>query len=210
MRIAVFGSTGKTGQEVVKQALERGYEVIAYARNPDKMGKHHPKLTISKGELNDMEAISQAISGTNAVISLLGPGGNLKDNSLSEGVKNIILIMEKHGISRLIQIATPSSSDPHDKRDYLFGFLVGLVKRTMPNVYAEIGRIGDAVRNSKLNWTLIRVPFLNEKPLTKKLRIGYMGENKVKLPLSRADLAWFMLEQLQNNEYVKKAPFISN
>lgn len=210
MKIVVFGSTGKAGQEVVKQALERGYQVVAYARNPDKIGIQHHMLTVTKGELNDIAAIEQAIAGADAVISLLGPGSTLKGNALSEGVKNIVSAMEKHGVSRIIQIATTIVHDPNDKRDFKLDFMIRLIKIIQPNVYAEIVQISDAIRNPKLNWTLVRVPFLNENPLTKTLQVRYKGEMKGKTSLSRADLAWFMLEQVESIEYMNKAPFISN
>lgn len=210
MKIVVFGSTGKAGQEVVKQALERGYEVVAYARNPDKIGIQHDMLTVTKGELNDIAAIEQAIAGADAVISLLGPGSTLKGNALSEGVKNIVSAMEKHGVSRILQIATTIVPDPNDKRDFKLDFMIRLIKIVQPNVYTEIVQISDAIRNPKLDWTLVRVPFLNENPLTKTLHARYKGEMKGKTSLSRADLAWFMLEQVESKEYMNKAPFISN
>lgn len=210
MKIVVFGGTGKTGHEVLEQALERGYEVVAYARNPEKIGIHHEILTVSKGELHEIAAIKRAISGADGVISLLGATGDLKDNALSEGVKNIISAMEEQGVGRLIQVGTASARDPHDKRDLVLSPTIGLLKRIMPNVYAEIVRISDAMRDSRLNWTLVRVPYLNDKPMTKTLRVGYVGDKKVGTSLSRADLAWFMVEQLKSTEYIKKAPFISN
>lgn len=210
MKIVVFGSTGKAGQEVVNQALERGYEVVAYARNPDKIDIQHNMLTVSKGELHDIAAIEQAIAGADAVISLLGPGGKLKDNAISEGVKNIASAMEKHGVSRILQIATTLVPDPNDKRDFKLDFMLRLVKIFQPSVYTEMIKINDAIRKPTFDWTLVRVPFLNENPLTKIVHARYKGEMKGQTSLSRADLAWFMLEQVESKEYMNKAPFISN
>ncbi|MDR3305437.1 MAG: NAD(P)H-binding protein [Clostridiales Family XIII bacterium] len=210
MKIAVFGSTGKAGQEVVTQALDRGFRVAAYAREPSKLSLTSPRLTVIGGELNDKIAIDRAAYRANAAISLLGPGGNPKDDALSEGVKNIVAALGVNRVSRFIQISTPSSPDPLDQKDLKIGAMVRMAKNTIPNAYKEIVRIGEIVRSSDLDWTLVRVPLLNEKPLTKKLRIGYPGEKIVKTAVSRADLAWFMLEQLTSNEYLKKAPMISN
>lgn len=66
------------------------------------------------------------------------------------------------------------------------------------------------MRASRLDWTLVRVPLLNEKPPTKSVRVGYLGQKIVGTAISRADLAWFMLEQATKDEYVRKAPVISN
>jgi hypothetical protein len=80
----------------------------------------------------------------------------------------------------------------------------------MRGAYREIVAIGDSVRASKLDWTLVRVPIINEKPITKQVQMGYLGQKRVKTALSRADLAWFMLEQVSKTEFVRKAPAISN
>lgn len=210
MKITVFGSTGKAGQEVVKQALERGWVVVAYARNPGKFEISSPAFTVIKGELNDLTALEKAIKGSDCVISLLGPSSNVQDTALSSGVKNIIATMEKCGVKRLIQISTPSSSDTNDGINFRFKMMVELVKRTMNGSYEEIVRIGEIVRASHLDWTLVRVPLLNEKPMTKQLQIGYIGQKKLKTALSRTDLAWFMLEQTSSKEFIQMAPVISN
>jgi hypothetical protein len=82
--------------------------------------------------------------------------------------------------------------------------------RTQSGAYAEIVRIAEAVRASRLDWTLVRVPLLNEKPQTKSVRVGYLGQGTVKTAISRSDLAWFMLEQVKRDDHVRKAPAISN
>ena len=194
----------------MRQALHRGYSAVAYARNPGKIEIKHDALAIVQGELADTVLLDRAITGADCVISLLGPGGNTRDTALSDGVKNIIASMEKVGVKRLIQIATVSATDPQDGKDFRFKLMVALVKRVVPGGYAEIVRIGKAVRASRLDWTLVRVPLLNEKQRTKSVRVGYLGQKVVKSAISRADLAWFMLEQVQNDEYVRKAPVISN
>jgi putative NADH-flavin reductase len=210
MRIVVFGSTGKAGQETVRQAIERGHAVMAYARSPGKIDFKHEALTVVQGSLEDTVLLERVITGADCVISLLGPGGNTRDTALSDGVGNIIAAMEKVGIRRLIQIATASARDPQDRRDLRFGLMVTLIKRMAPGAYAEIVRIAEAVRASRLDWTLVRVPLLNEKPQTKSVRVGYLGQGTVKTAISRADLAWFMLEQVKSDDHVRKAPAISN
>jgi hypothetical protein len=85
-----------------------------------------------------------------------------------------------------------------------------LIKRMAPGAYAEIVRITEAVRASRLDWTLVRGPLLNEKPQTKSVHVGYLGQGTVKTAISRADLAWFMLEQLKKHDHVRKAPAVSN
>jgi uncharacterized protein YbjT (DUF2867 family) len=210
MIVAVFGSTGKAGQEVLRQALSRGYTVIAYARNPSKIEFKHEALSVVQGQLADAALLEKAITSADCVISLLGPSSSVHDTALSDGVKNIIATMERVGVQRLIQVVTLSVTDPNDGKDLRFALMVGLVKRLLPGSYAEIVRIGQAVRASKLDWTLVRVPLLNDKPQTRNVHVGYLGQGIVRTAVSRADVAWFMLEQVDKEEYLRKAPAISD
>jgi putative NADH-flavin reductase len=210
MKIAVFGSTGKTGREVVRQALDRGYTVTAYVRNPQKLDMTHPNLNVVSGELNDRGAIKTAVQGADCVISALGPYFTVRDTALSNGVENILLVMKDCGVNKIIQLSTISSPDPNDGKDFRAKMLVGMVKRSYPGSYAEIVRIGQMVRDSNMDWTLVRITLLNDKPLSKKLRVGYLGQKIVRTNISRADVAWFMLEQAENAEHSRKAPAISN
>jgi len=210
MRIAVFGSTGITGQLLVKQALEAGYEVVAFARNPAKLAIKSERLTIVQGSLTDIEPIEQTVCGAEAVISLLGPTGNVKGTPLSTGTKQILSAMKKHGVRRIVAVSTASAGDPNDRFDFKFKLLVSLIKLGMRGAYKEIVTMADAIRTSELDWTLVRVPFLTNKQGTGKVRVGYYGHGIIRARLSRADLARFMLEQLQDPTYIQKAPAISN
>lgn len=210
MKIAVFGSTGKTGREVVRQAIDRGYTVTAYARNPQKLDITHSNLTVVSGGLSDRDAIKTALQGADCVISALGPYFSVRDTALSHGVSNILSAMKESGVSRIIQLSTISSPDPNDGKDFRAKMLVGMVKRSYPGSYAEIVRIGQMIRDSDMDWTLVRIALLNDKPLSKKLRVGYMGQKIVRTNVSREDLAWFMLEQAESAEHSRKAPAISN
>ena len=209
MKLIVFGSTGATGIEVIRLALEKGYEVIAYARSPDKINIEHENLTIIKGELDDLNSLENAISKGDAVISLLGASGKVKDNSISNGVKNIVSLMEKHNLKRIIQVSTSASKDANDRRDLYFDFMVLLVRIAMPKVYSEIQLISEYLKESSLDWTIVRLPFLSDDP-TGNLNIGYKGHGVVRKNLSRKDLADFLIQQIDDDKYIKKSPFISN
>ncbi|MFC7442235.1 NAD(P)-dependent oxidoreductase [Laceyella putida] len=210
MKIALFGSTGPTGKEVIKQALEAGYGVTAFARNPEKLQEFkHEKLKIIKGELSDREAIEDAIRGADGVISVLGPSGNVKNTALSDGVQNIVDAMKKLGVNRIIALATPSVKDVNDRFDFKFRFLVALVKTGVRGAYDEIVRIGDIVRSSGLKWTLVRVGLLNDKSV-QPVKVGYYGHGLLSVPISRASIAKFMLDQVTTTDYIRKAPGISN
>ena len=210
MKLAIFGATGETGKQLVKQALEKGNKVIAYVRNPSKLKINNECLTIIQGELSEKIAIERAISGMDAVISALGPRGGSKSKPITQGMQNIILAMQKHNVRRLIISSTLSLSDPEDLPDFKSRILIGLVKIINNAAYEEIINVGKVVQSSNLDWTIIRLPLLNNNTKSGKVKVGYLGRNEVGLKISRADIADFMLKQVQDTKYIRKAPAISN
>lgn len=210
MKIAIFGATGETGRQLVEQALAAGYQVVAYVRNPSKLNTKHENLTIVQGELADQAIIERAVSAADAVISVLGPRGGSKGKPITRGMQNIIEAMKKQGVRRLIISSTLSAKDPNDLPDFKAKALVNLVKLTMHAAYEEIVSVADTVRKSDLDWTIVRLTTLNNNPKSGKVRVGYLGKGEVGLRISRADLAEFMLKQVQNTKYLRQAPVISN
>src|SRR3989344_5714578 len=98
MKIAVFGATGGTGRQIVKQALESGFEVKAFARDRSKIELKDPKLEIIEGDILKPETVDRAVSGTNVALVALGANTPI----LAEGTKNIIESIKKHGTKRLV------------------------------------------------------------------------------------------------------------
>src|SRR5712664_3478702 len=100
MKIAVFGATGPTGQHLVRLALNRGDEVIAYVRNPAKLTLSHERLQVIQGKLSDTKAIEQVIEGVAGVVSILGPVTKQRDTTITiaQGTQNIVDAMKKQGI----------------------------------------------------------------------------------------------------------------
>ena len=88
--------------------------------------------------------------------------------------------------------------------------LINLVKLIKRAAYEEIINVGKVVQSSNLDWTIIRLPLLNNNPKSGKVKVGYLGKKEVGLKISRADIADFMLKQVQDTKYIGKAPVISN
>lgn len=210
MRIAVFGATGGTGKQLIEQALEAGYEVVAYARNPSKLDIRHEHLKVVQGELAEGPLIEGAVSGADAVISVLGPRGGSKERPVTQGMKNIIASMKRQGVRRLVVSSTLSARDPNDRSDFKTQTMIGLVRFTMRDAYEDIVSAAEAVRNSDLDWTIVRLSILNNNVKSGRVRAGYVGTNEVGTSISRADVADFMLKQVGDAKYIRQAPAISN
>ena len=203
MRIAIFGATGGTGRQLVEQAIGAGNEVIAYVRDASKLERKHDRLTVIQGELSDQDAIERAVSGADAVISVLGPRGGSKGRPITMGIQNIIAAMERRGVRRLIISSTASARDPDDRPELRFTLMIGLVKLFIHAAYEDIVSTAEAVRRSDLDWTIVRLSLLNDGPRSGIVRAGHMGRGEVGTRISRADIADFMLKQVKNPRYLR-------
>jgi putative NADH-flavin reductase len=210
LKITVFGATGETGKKITEQALEMGYEVVAFARNPSKLNVSNEHLTVVQGQLSDVGLVESAVKGSSAVLSALGPRGGSKDKPLTQGMQNIIVAMKKQNVRRLIITSTLSAKDTKDKPNFKTKAMVNLVKTTMHAAYEDIVNVAETVRASDLDWTIVRLAILNNKPKSGKVKAGYVGSGEVATQISRADIADFMLKQITEMKYLHEAPAISN
>ncbi|GAB4521836.1 MAG: NAD(P)H-binding protein [Anaerolineae bacterium] len=208
MKVAVFGGTGKTGQHIVEQALAAGHEVVALARTPSKFTHQHPNLTVVQGDITQVDCVEKVIQGTDAVVSVLGPSSNKPEFTISKGTDHMLAAMRKHNVRRIIISAGAGVRDPKDKPkmvDRVFGALLNIVSK---NVVADMKQVVDKVRSSDRDWTVVRVPMLTDQEPQGTLKVGYVGD--ITPRIARADMAAFMLQQLDNPTYIHKAPAISN
>ena len=208
MKIAVFGGTGRTGRHVVEQALAAEHSITALARTPAKLPKHE-RLVAIQGDVQDPSAVEKTVVGAEAVISVLGPTSNEPTFEVSKGMRHILAAMQKQGVRRLIISAGAGVGDPNDTPKLSNKAINLLLKLLARNVYEDMKGAVDVVRASEHDWTIVRVPRLIDGPKTGLIKVGYVG-NGMGMQINRADMAGFMLDQLQNGAYIRKAPAISN
>lgn len=207
--LAIFGATGRAGQHLLRQALDKGYKVRVLARDPGKLATQHERLVVVRGSLKDITCIEEVIAGADVVLSVLGPTSNEPTFEISQGTADIIKTMKKHGVKRLIISAGAGVGDPGDAPK-LFNKLINVaLKATARNVYEDMLKTVDLVRGSGLEWTVVRVPRLTDGPPTGQVRVGMVGQG-TGANLSRADMAEFMLKQIDDGRYLRQAPVISN
>jgi len=187
-----------------------GHGVTAYARSPSKLPVTNRNLVLIKGELDDYPAICDAISGSNAVISTLGPGARLEGSPLAVGMGTIVRAMEHCGVSRAVMLSTVSVHDDLDRPPWLLRFLVRLIRLIFRPAYDEILRMAEVIRASSLQWTLVRVSLLTNRHVTGRVVTAYPGTKGLHLFISRADLAWFMLKETQDPRFLRAMPVVSN
>lgn len=212
MNLTAFGATGGVGREVVTQALDAGHNVRAYVRNPAKLDLAHPNLTVITGELTDREAVQRAVGGADAVISALGPSLDRKATGmpLVDGTRTIVEAMQAEGVERYIGMATPSLRDPRDTRS-LLGFIVPFMGRTfLSRAYRELLAMSRLVTDSPLDWTIARFTRPTDGARAGTVRAGYLGHDRIRASITRADIATFLLDQTTDPRFHRAAPAISN
>lgn len=207
MKLAVFGATGKTGREVVRQAFEAGHEVTAFVRSPEKLRIEHERLRVVQGDvLRDPAAIEEAVRGQDAVISALGSG----NETLTTFARHAIPAMERTDVKRIVSLVGAGVPDPADEGSLGRTFMRALMKVVARDVLADAERHTEMLRESGLDWTLVRPPRLTEGPRRGEYRHAPAMKLGPKSTISRADLADFMLNLAGGGGYVRQAPMVSD
>ncbi len=204
MRLLVFGASGRTGREVVRQALARGFNVTAFVRHTARLPLAHANLRLVTGEITDPTAVARVLSGHTGVISTLGVGTPLRhDPAVIEGVRTIARASEHASVARLVYLSFIGVSDSRDAA----GFLLRQLSTTMLRHEVADHEIKEAaVTESFVDWTIVRPPKLTNGRLTAAYRVGESIRARSPLPMmSRADVADFLLRQLTDAAFIRKA-----
>ncbi|GIV97622.1 MAG: NmrA family transcriptional regulator [Herpetosiphonaceae bacterium] len=210
MKLAIFGATGRTGKQLVEQALQQGHEVIAFARNPAKLGIQHERLKVVEGDVYKAEDVERAVVGADAVMMALGhTKGTTTKDVLTVATKNVLAAMKKHNVRRLVNITGAGVADPNDRPRLFNKVMSFLLKRMAGDLLADSQCQSEAIRWSDLDWVIVRVPMLTDGPKTGHVRVGYVGQG-TGARITRADAADFMLKLVTDTTYLRKAPMISN
>ena len=206
MKILILGSTGGTGQQLVAQSLKQNYEVTALARDPSKLKLNHDRLTVVKGSVLDKNVLANALEGKEAVLSALGVGKSLKSRDLiSNAVRIIIPAMNEKNVKRLVFLSAFGVGETFTQANFIQRIIF---KVFLKNIYADKSKADDLIRKSTLEWTLVYPVLMTDTPGTGKYKVGEKFEMKGMPKISRADVAEFMLRQLNDNNFLKKPSII--
>jgi putative NADH-flavin reductase len=205
MKLVVFGATGRSGHQLIEQALAAGHEVTAFARNPAAVTSNHPRLKVFQGDALDASAVSRAIAGQDAVLFAIGTNRRSTMTICADSTRHIINAMKEHGVRRLIVLSAYGASETKDTALYskVLRSLIG--KRV-----EDKDRQEELLRASDLDWVLVRPPLLTNGARRGRYRVGFDIPIKLFSSVSRADVAEFMLRQLTDDTYLHQAPTITN
>jgi putative NADH-flavin reductase len=206
MKVAIFGATGGTGIELVKQALDRDYLVTVFVRDPSLLADKGDGLTIMTGDIYDMTGVARCVQGQDAVLCALGARDLNKTMIRTAGTVNIIKAMKQNSVSRLLIVSAMGIGESWNSLSLLNKLFFATLLR---NARADHEAQEAAVKASGLDWTIIR-----PNGLVDSLRTGAynVGENirARKSRIARADVADLILNELEEGSLVHKAVTITN
>ena len=202
MKVLVLGATGGTGQEIVRQALERGHTVTAFVRSPKRLGALAERITVKQGNLLDGSELEKALEGQDAVLSAFGPRVPIakeEENLLRDFAAALTPAMRNAGVKRAIIESTAFLfKDALFPPAYLFG------KLFFPRVVVDATAMEDIFQKSELDWTLVRPPRLTDGPHTGKYQIREGHLPPFGFSISRADVADCFLSILDEKTSFRK------
>ncbi len=208
MKILIIGSTGGTGRQLVSQALARGYIVTAFTRKISRVKLSHDRLKITEGNVLDIDSLTKAVHNQDAVLCALGHKRWFYPTKiLSEGTKNILSAMEQNNVKRFICETSLGLGDSMGRMGIYYTFFV--IPFILPFYFWDKRKQESIIKLSELDWTIIRPGALNNRKVRGKYRTGKkIGNWFYTVGVSRADVADFMLNQLEDPKYIHSTPGI--
>ena len=206
MKLAILGATGNTGLELVKQSLEKGHQVTAFVRDPSRISIKHDQLNIFTGDVFDLASVAEAIQGQDAIVCALGSSDLKKTTVRAEGTANIIQAMKEQGVQRLLVVTAMGTGESWNTLSMVNKlFYATLLKSSREDHEAQ----ETAVKQSELDWTIIRPSGLTDEPRTGKYEVGENIFAKTSR-IARADVADLIVKELEQNVLIHKAVTITN
>jgi len=219
MMLTIFAATGAVGRQVLEQAVTARHDVTAVVRSPGKLPSGVRAVTADLAA-PDPAAIESAVEGADAVLSCLGPNSLSEAGIVSRGTSAIVRAMQNNLVRRVVVISAspissvrspgrpnPPSHDPGE--DFLMRNLVGpFFKAVLRKHYADLALTEDILRDSGLDWTVMRPVWLRNRSLG-TYRTAYGQHVRHGFSTSRADVAHLMLRVLEQPESIKQAVTIA-
>lgn len=200
MKLLVIGSTGRTGSQVVEQALQRGHTVTAFTRRPQLLRGREGLAAIAVGDALNSADLQRAVQGQEAVISIVSAPDLRPTTLLSTTTRNLLTAMQAAGVRRLV---VTSSRSIRATRPWLAVRLAWLI---FGNAYKDLARAEELVRASGLEWSIVRATMLTDRPPTGRVHTDEaVNATGGDWQLPRADYAMTLLDVVENPALIGRA-----
>ncbi len=208
MQVLVTGATGGTGRLIVQELARQGHRPVVLVRSAEKAAQLGARVVV--GDARDEQALVRALEGCDAVISALGPTSISlfrEVTLLSTATRALLGAMRKANVRRLVCITGMGAGDSRGHGGLLFDWLIMPV--ALRKIYQDKDRQEALVRESGLDWVLVRPSVLNDKTEQRDVRAlvnldGFSGG-----AISRGGVARFVVEQLRGDQWLRQSPLIT-
>jgi uncharacterized protein YbjT (DUF2867 family) len=203
-RIALFGATGGTGREFLRQALADGHEVTALIRgDAGRLGVEHPSLTVLVGDARNADDVDATINGQEVVFATLGLSAHGSHDEVvtvcTDALEHIIVSMDRHGIRRLVSMSTHGVNET-DGTQYAKDLWDYVGERLRDKVTME-----QVIRASDLDWTIVRAPLIKQDEPRGDAIVGSDVEIDHDSFITEANIGRFVLGELTDPHFVNVA-----
>ncbi|MBL7786141.1 MAG: NAD(P)H-binding protein [Chitinophagales bacterium] len=213
MKVVIFGATGLSGKAILAEALSKNHQVTILVRNAQAVTFKDKNLKVIEGSVLDKNTVNAVLKNQDAVIQSLGVGGKgdgKPTTFVSDANKIIMEEMEKTNVKRLIAMSNIGAGNSLAFTPWIFRKLVlPYFMKWLQVIVDDKNRMEPMIMNSNLDWTIVRSAGMVDKPAKGKVNDTLIGEG-LKLTITLADLAKFMVDQIEDKKYIKQAPSISN
>jgi putative NADH-flavin reductase len=216
MKIALFGASGATGTLLTRRCLAAGYEVTALLRTPETFPMRD-LVDVIQGSAFDTTPVRQTIAHADVVLSALGASSLKKEDVLERAVPQIVAAMQETStqpkpIRRIIVLgsagALPTSLDKQPAwRRWIVQNIVYNTFLKWP-IASQISQ-WDTLSHSSLDWTMVMPPMLTNTPGHGTYRIDGEALPTNGSRISREDVADFMMQQINNPQWIRKGVYIA-
>nr|WP_295931382.1 NAD(P)H-binding protein [uncultured Dyadobacter sp.] len=205
-RIALIGGGGRTGQYLVDQLIEKGYRLKLLLRHPENFTTKSPLIEIVRGDVLDQNAVDVLVQGCDAVLSTVG---QRKDEPLvaSQASIHILNAIGDRPV-RYVLLAGLNVDTPSDRKGPETRKATEWMRSTFPVIHEDRQKSYAVLAGSDADWIMVRVPYIEFNGNRSEVKVSETDSPGSKI--DAADIAAFMIDQLDNGTWLRKAPFISN
>jgi putative NADH-flavin reductase len=208
-KIAVIGGTGKSGKYIVKELITRGYNLNVLIRNPEHFTNQHSLTNVIIGDVTDYSVLLSLFHGCDAIISTLGMGIPPGSPTIfSEATRNILRAMKEVGLGRYIITTGVNVDTEFDKKSPGTKFATDWMYANYPKSTTDRQLEYQLLTESDTGWTLVRLPLIEQTDVMEEISVSL--EDCPGEKISATSLAHFLMEQIDDMVFLRKAPFISN
>ena len=201
-KILVLGAAGKTGREVVAQALAAGHTVTAFVRDPGKLGRDD--VAVAVGDARSADDLRRALRGQDAVISTLGSGIDAKQKLIEGSTKALLEAMPSAGVKRLVMLSTFAASPTYKAKG-----VMKLASIVMKGMVADKSAGETLLKRSDTDWTIVYATRLTDEPRSGGSRTVEGTLTDVGT-ISRADVADALLSTLSDANSMRHSRVVTS